>query len=156
MRGAFRAAGGAFGRPVRLSRVSEATGPSVAIQPSGRMILAWRDNETHRVEARVRSEAGALGRPAILTHALDLNAGPTAVAAGNGAVIWSDSVRRDEVVRLAPATGDGRFPTSQTIARVRSDLDTAVASAGNGVSVVADPPFERGDPIRWQRINLPS
>jgi hypothetical protein len=150
--GTFRAAGGAFARPVRLSRVSEATGPSVAIQPGGRMILAWRDNQTHRVEARLRTPAGELTRPVILTHALDLNTSPTALAAARGVVVWSDAVRRDRVIRLAQATDDGRFPTTQTIARVRSDLDTAVGAAGSAVTVVADPPFERRDPIRWQRV----
>ena len=83
------------------------------------MILAWRDNETHRVEARVRSAAGALGPPSILTHDLDENTGPTALAAGNGVIVWSDGVRRGQVVHLAHATGDGRFPAVRTIARVR-------------------------------------
>jgi hypothetical protein len=151
--GVFRAAGGAFGRPVRVSRVSEATAPSVAIFPDARMILAWRDNQTHRVEARVRSAAGGLSRPRILTHTLDLNTGPLAVAAGRGIVVWSDAARHGTVVRLAQATDDGHFPTVQTIAHVSSLLDPAVAPAGTAVTVVASPPFERGAPIRWRRIS---
>jgi hypothetical protein len=116
------------------------------------MILAWRDNETHRVEARVRSAEGVLGRPRILTHDLGLNTDPTA----RGVVAWADSERRARVIRLAQATDDGHFPAAQTIARERSDLDPAFAAAGPAVSVVASPPFERRHPIHWQRVAVPS
>src|SRR5262249_42683082 len=57
---AFRAPGGAFGRRVVLSDAN-ATGPALAVLPSGSMLLAWRRNDVHRTEARVRSAAGVLG-----------------------------------------------------------------------------------------------
>ena len=155
--GVFSSGGGAFGRPITLSRVKEATSPSVAVQPSGRMILAWRDNSTHRVEARVRAPAGVLGRPRILTHELDSNTGPTALDAGRGVVAWTDYDRaaRKRVIRVSQATDDGHFGAATVIARVRDTFyDPAFAVAPAGLSVVAIPPFTPGDPIGWQRVAI--
>ncbi|HEY6888164.1 MAG TPA: hypothetical protein VI300_10305 [Solirubrobacter sp.] len=157
--GVFSRAGGAFGRPVTLSRVKEATTPLVAVQPSGRMILAWRDNSTHRVEARVRAPGGVLGRPRILTHDLDLNTGPTPLSAGRGVVAWNDYDRkaRQRVIRFAQATDDGHFGPATVIARVRDTFyDPAFAVSPQGLSVVAIPPFAPDDPVAWQRVAVPA
>ncbi|MDA0164225.1 hypothetical protein OM076_28400 [Solirubrobacter ginsenosidimutans] len=153
--GVFSSGGGPFGRPVTLSRVKEATSPNVAVQASGRMILAWRDNSTHRVEARVREPSGVLGRPRILTHDLDVNTGPAALTAGRGVVAWSDYDRaaRRRVIRFAQATDDGHFGPAAVIARVRDTFyDPAFAVSAPGFSVVAVPPFAPSDPVEWQRV----
>jgi hypothetical protein len=157
--GVFSSGGGPFGRPITLSRVKEATSPNVAVQPSGRMILAWRDNSTHRVEARVREPSGVLGRPRILTHGLDSNTGPTALTAGRGVVAWTDYDRaaRERVIRFAQATDDGHFGPAAVIARVRDTFyDPAFAVSPLGLSVVAIPPFAPGDPIGWERVAVPA
>jgi hypothetical protein len=157
--GVFSSGGGRFGRPIALSRAKEATSPNVAVQPSGRMILAWRDNSTHRVEARVREPSGVLGRPRILTHGLDSNTGPTALTAGRGVVAWSDYDRaaRERVIRFAQATDDGHFGPAAVIARVRDTFyDPAFAVSPLGLSVVAIPPFAPGDPIGWERVAIPA
>jgi hypothetical protein len=153
--GVFSSGGGPFGRPVTLSRVKEATSPSVAVQPSGRMILAWRDNDAHRIEARVRAPTGVLGRPRILTHDLDVNTGPSALTAGRGVVAWNDYDRRarERVIRFAQATDDGHFGQTAVIARVQDTFyDPAFAVSALGLSVVAVPPFAPSDPVVWQRV----
>ena len=63
---------------------------TVAVAPDGRMALAWADWTNRRVEARVRSSTGVLGRPFLLTRDLGVNAQITALAAGLGAVGWID------------------------------------------------------------------
>jgi hypothetical protein len=48
----------------------------VTVLPDGEMVLGWTNNLTRHVEARVRSAAGALGRPVVLTHDLAVNSDP--------------------------------------------------------------------------------
>ena len=106
--GRFRAAGDGFGKSVRLSHI-DAAGQSVAVQPDGRMIVAWADWTNRRVEARVRSSTGVLGRPFVLTHDLGVNARIAALTTGRGTVGWIDRDPGLVFVRVAQATPDRRF-----------------------------------------------
>ena len=63
----FRRRQGRFSTARRVSHIDGAA-PSVAVGPDGWMTLAWSDDRTARVEARVRSSDGALRAPHILTH----------------------------------------------------------------------------------------
>ena len=120
------------------------------------MILAWRENQSHRVGARVRSSSGRISRTRILSR-LSLNARPAAMIAGRGAVGWSDSTRQGLVVRFAHATAAGGFERSRIISRVRGLADEpAFTIASPQLSVVADPPLTPNEPIRRQEIAPPT
>jgi hypothetical protein len=152
---AFRRPGHRFGRAVALSR-ADASAPALAVLPSGTMILAWRRNQAHRVEARVRSAAGVLAPTRLLSRRMMLNERPLLLRAGRGAVVWSDDERGVRVIRVAQATDDLRFTPPATLARISGKSDEpALASSPTSASIVADPPMRPTDPIVWQPIVLP-
>ncbi len=152
--GRFRRAGGAFGKPMRLSHM-QAAGQSVAVLPDGRMILAWTDWTNRRVEARVRSSTGVLGRAYVLTHDLGVNARIEALASGRGVVGWIDRDPGLVLVRAAQATKDRRFQAPQLVARVHGyDLDPVWTATPTSLAVVPSPPGEPKDEISWQRVTL--
>ncbi|MDA0174053.1 hypothetical protein OJ998_33435 [Solirubrobacter taibaiensis] len=152
--GRFRQAGGGFGKSVQLSHMS-AAGQSVAVGPDGRMVLAWADWTNRRVEARVRSSTGVLGRPLLLTRDLGVNATIAALAAGRGAVGWIDRDPGLVLVRVAHATKDRRFGPPQLVARVDGyDLDPVWTATPTSLAVVPSPPGRAERPIRWQRVPL--
>jgi hypothetical protein len=154
--GRFRAAGSGFGKARRLSHIS-AAGPSVAVAPDGRMTLAWADWSNRRVEARVRSTTGVLGRPHILTRDLGVNSWITALASGAGAVGWIDRDPGTVLVRVAHATGDRRFRPPQLITRLRGyDLDPVWTATPTTLTVVPNPPARPEDPIPWLSVPLPA
>lgn len=154
VRAAFRPAGGAFGPARRVGR-DGASGPSVAVLADGRAILAWRDNERHRVYGRVRSSGGALGRTQVLTTRLRLNSIPQAIAAGRGVVAWTGSRRRGNVVAVAHAGAGRRFGPARVAARAGTFVqEAALAPVPSGLAVVVNPPHALGDPIRWSRFAL--
>lgn len=150
---AFRGAGGSFGSPVLLS-ADHASGPALTVEPSGRTVLAWRNNDRHRVGARIRSSTGVLGPSQVLSRYLELNARPLVPAGGHGAIVWNEQ-RTRRTVAMAQAVDDRRFTPSRTIAHVTAQADEpAVAGAPNGLSVIADPPFATTDPITWLHVPL--
>ena len=119
------------------------------------MILAWTDWTNRRVEARVRSSTGVLGRPFILTHDLGVNARIAALATGRGAVGWIDRDPGRVLVRVAQATSDRRFGPVQLVARVDGyDLDPVWTATPTSLAVVPSPPARADDPIGWQRVTL--
>jgi hypothetical protein len=72
-----------------------------------------------------------------------------------GAVAWTDDERPEQVIRVVQATDDRRFGAAQVIARIHpSSIDPAIAVSPAGLSVVARPPFDPGDPIGWERVAL--
>ncbi len=153
--GRFRAAGGGgFGKSIQLSHI-DAAGQSVAVQPDGRMILAWADWTNRRVEARVRSSTGVLGRPFVLTHDLGVNAAIAALTTGRGAVGWIDRDPGLVFVRVAQATRDRRFGPPQLVARVDGyDLDPVWTATPLSLAVVPSPPAYIEDAIHWQAVAL--
>ena len=152
--GRFRQAGGGFGQSVQLSHIS-AAGQTVAVAPDGRMVLAWADWTNRRVEARVRSSTGVLGRPFLLTRDLGVNAQITALAVGRGAVGWIDRDPGLVLVRVAHATKDRRFSPPQLVARLDGyDLDPVWTATPTSLAVVPSPPARAEQPIRWQRVPL--
>jgi hypothetical protein len=152
---AFARGGARFGHAVTLSR-DEATAPVVAVRPSGRAILAWRNNQAHRVQARVRLPSGRLGRARTLSRRLEVNGSPAALMAGHGAVGWSDDEHGVSVVRVAPANAaDGGFGRARVVGRIRGFTDEpAFTIDAPELAVVARPPLDPRDPIRWARVAL--
>jgi hypothetical protein len=124
---AFRAAGsGAFGRAVTLTRPDvEAAFPSVSVDPTGRMVLAFSENGPgRRVWARVRTRSGTLLPGRVLSHDHEENSGVTALAAGRGLVAWFDRDRGRSFLRIAAATPAGAFGPPRLLATTREYGDT--------------------------------
>jgi hypothetical protein len=154
--GGFRSHGGGFGKSIRLSHI-DAAGQSVAVEPDGRMILAWADWTNRRVEARVRSSTGVLGRPFVLTQDLGVNAEIAALASGRGAVGWIDRDPGIVLVRVAEATDDRCFDPPELVARVHGyDLDPVWTATPLSLAVVPSQPAHAEDRIPWQRVTLTS
>jgi len=152
--GIFRAAGGSFGKSIKLSRI-HAGGPWVSVQPDGRMVMAWTEYANRRVEARVRSAAGRLGRAFILTHDVGVNSSAVALPTAGGAVAWIDRDPGVVMIRIARATPDLRFGPPQLIARVRGyTWDPSFAGTPSSLAVVPKPPLRAEDRIGWQRVTL--
>jgi hypothetical protein len=152
-RGVFRiraaiAGAGAFGPPAVIAR-GDSSGPGVAVLPSGALLLAWRENDDHRVVARYRSPAGALGPPQVLTRRQLLNSRPVMLG---DAVAWYDSERRERVVRLARVGEDGRFGPARELGRDSIGEESAFAPLPDGIAFVLHPPWAPADPIRWQHL----
>lgn len=122
--GAFRAGGGRFGSPTRLSRLRrEGAEPSVSVGETGRMILAWTDNAARTVEARVRTRSGALLAPRLLSRDLEVNTGVAALASKDGVVGWYDRDPGKSFFRLAAASGAGSFGQPRTVFTTREFVD---------------------------------
>jgi hypothetical protein len=144
--GAFRSGlTGAFGPPVPLSPpAQDASGPSASVAADGAMVIAWRDNGRRRlVAARLRTAAGRLLAPQILTRHLALNTGTTALALGPGIVGWfSGANRKGAPIRLqtARATLAGTFGAHHTWSTARTlDWDTPYLFATNAGLLVVSP-----------------
>jgi hypothetical protein len=152
--GIFRAAGGSFGRSMRLSHI-HAGGPWVSVQPDGRMVMAWTEYTNRRVEARVRSAAGRLGRAFILTHDVGVNSSAVALPTAGGAVAWIDRDPGVVNIRIARATPALRFGPPALIQRVRGYIwDPAFAATATSLAVVPDPPLRAENPIHWRRVSV--
>ena len=141
--GQFRQAGRGFGKSVRLSHI-QAAGQSVAVTPDGRMVLAWTDWTNRRVEARVRSSTGVLGRAYLLTHDLGVNARINALAGGRGAVGWID---RDPGLC---SSASHRRPRIVASARPNSSPASTVTT-----STQCGPPRRPASPLSPARPALP-
>jgi hypothetical protein len=149
---AFRAPSARFGRPMRLNHERDMVSRWVTVLPDGTMVMGWTNNLTRHVEARVRSAAGALGRPVVLTHDLEVNSDLFPLA--NGALAWAD--RDPEVSQIRLAVVDGlTFRAPIAVVRVHGwFLGPAFAVGPAGVAIVPRPPLHADDPIRWQPVSI--
>jgi hypothetical protein len=147
---AFRGPGAGFGRPLRLNRERDMVSRWVTVLADGAMVMGWTNNLTRRVEARVRSAAGELGPPVVLTHDLEVNSDLFPLA--NGALAWAD--RDPGVSRIKLALVDGlTFRAPIDVVRVHGwFLGPAFSVGPAGVAIVPRPPLHADDPIRWQRV----
>jgi hypothetical protein len=118
------------------------------------MILAWGDAR-QRVEARVRSVTGVLGRPRILTRNRRADSNLTVLPVGGGVVAWLDRLEGRDVQRVARFTAAGRFTKPRTLARARELLDPpGLLSAPPGLLVVRGFGAPGGPPLRTTHVPL--
>lgn len=116
--GVFRRGDGRFGRRIALARRgTDGSVPSVSVAPSGRMVIAYRDNRRGLALARIRTAAGRLLPVRTLSADAGENTGVAALAAGPGVVAWFDRDPGRTILRLAVAGADGRFRHRRTLAR---------------------------------------
>ena len=143
-----------FGRTFQVSHI-DAADPTVAVLPNGRIIMADAEWTNRRVEARVPSTSGRLGRPTILTHDLGVNAQISVLASGRGVVGWIDHNPGVIHTKVAQATADGRFGKPQVVATVHGwALDPVFSATPTSLAVVADPPLTARAAIHWTPIKL--
>lgn len=149
---AFRGPGTGFGRPARLNRERDMVSRWITVQADGAMVMGWTNNLTRHAEARVRSAAGALGPPVVLTRDLEVNSDLFPLA--NGALAWADRDPGVSRIRLARVDGLG-FGPPQDVARVHGwFLGPAFSVGPAGVAIVPRPPLDAEDAIRWQRVPI--
>jgi hypothetical protein len=130
-------------------------GPWVTVLADGRMVLGWTDNLKRHAEARVRTAAGKLGPPTVITNDLEVNSDLFPLAIAHGALAWADRDPGISTIRIAQTTEDGRFLPSRTITRVRGwFLGPAFAISPQGLAIVPRRPLRPNDPIRWSHVPL--
>ncbi|MGH6734574.1 MAG: calcium-binding protein [Methyloceanibacter sp.] len=110
--------------------------PMVTALQGGGFVLAWQDNDTFGISARVFDAAGdPIGDEIALDTAVD----PTlvALAAGGFAILWEDTQDGDVRAQLYDAAGDASGPTTTINTTVLGpQTQPAAASLTNGGFVV--------------------
>ena len=124
----------------------------VTVLADGAMVMGWTNNLNRHVEARVRSAAGKLGPPVVLTHDLEVNSDLFPLA--NGALAWADRDPGVSRIKLALVDGLGFRPPIDVVRVHGWFLGPAFSVGPAGVSIVPRPPLHADDPIRWQPVPL--
>jgi hypothetical protein len=147
---AFRGPGTRFGAPARLNHERDMVSRWISVLADGAMVMGWTNNVTRHAEARVRSAAGTLGRPVVLTRDLEVNSDLFPLT--TGAIAWADRDPGVSRIRLATVDGLG-FRAPIDVVRVRGwFLGPAFSAGPAGVAIVPRPPLHAADAIRWQRV----
>ncbi len=137
------AATGVWGAPVALSRPggNASGGPSIALTPSGRPVVAWIEDGVVRA-APGDAATGVWGPPVDLSGSAGLAEGDSQVAvdaSGDAAVIWagrSAGSGRDVVLAaFRPGAGGWGPPVEIGTARTASAAEPQVAVDGSGDAV---------------------
>ncbi len=148
--GAVRGPGTRFGRPARLNHERDMVSRWVTVLADGTMIMGWTNNLNRHVEARVRSAAGKLGPPVVLTH--DLEVDSDLFPLSNGALAWADRDPGVSRIKLAMVDGLGFRPPIDVVRVHGWFLGPAFSVGPAGVSIVPRPPLHAEAPIRWQPV----
>ena len=122
----------------------------ITVLGDGAMVMGWTNNLTRHAEARVRSAAGALGPPVVLTRDLEVNSDLFPLS--SGAIAWADRDPGVSRIKLAVVDGLG-FRAPVDVVRVHGwFLGPAFSVGPAGVAIVPRPPLHAEDPIRWQHV----
>ena len=150
---AFRGPGTRFGKPVRLNHERDMVSRWLSVLPDGTMVMGWTNNGNRHAEARVRSAAGALGPPVVLTRDLQVNSDLFPLA--SGALAWADRDPGVSRVKLAVVDGLGFRPAIDVAVVHGWYLGPVFSTGPAGIALVPRAPLHADDVISWRRVPIP-